>query len=473
MGVNLEDSFYPWLGTYERLSPGVKRVAGAVFRHVPERLRLGPRFESFRLLANASEDWSEDQAAQYQLGQLRQVLTHAARYSPFYAERFAEAGFEPSRLQSFDDLENCPLLTREDIAHNLDSLLTTNPGRSARLYLTTGGTTGAPIAFYLQKGVSRPKERAFIEALWARAGYLPGARVVMLRSRVTSSSPHGEIAYFDSTRNWLMLSSFHLSAERLPEYLAHVSRFRPEILHVYPSVALHLAGLLEQAGEAWPVPLRCLLAGSELLTTPQRHLLEETFGCPVYHWYGHRERVVLAGQGRKDQLLYFCPAYGFAELGAPDDDGLCEVIGTSFHNLVMPLVRYRTGDYVLPYDESTDGRRELPWLAVSSVRGRGHEFLIGHGGRKIPLTPFNLNDPSFYGLYAVQFFQDRPGQVELRYVPSPRFTAASLERVRALVQRKLGEDFTLVVRRVHDVEATERGKSKWLVSTITSRRVCA
>jgi phenylacetate-CoA ligase len=339
--------------------------------------------------------------------------------------------------------------------------------------MTTGGTTGTPIAFYLHKGVSRPKEQAFLESLWRRAGYHDEARLVVFRSRVTTQRADGEVAYHDTTRDWLMLSSFHLTAERLPEYLAHVRRFRPEILHAYPSVALHLASLLEATGSTWPVELRCVLAGSERLTVPQRALLEDAFGCRVYHWYGHRERAVLAGQRGPGELLYFNPAYGFAELGPPDEQGLCEVIGTSFHNLAMPLVRYRTGDYVVPVAPAADGQREPNRLAVSTVRGRGHEFLIGPAGRQVPLTPFNLNDTSFYGLFAVQFFQEEPGRVELRYVPSSRYSDESLERVRAIVQRKLGDDFTLVLRQVSEIETTERGKSRWLVSTIKPRELCA
>jgi phenylacetate-CoA ligase len=471
--MSLEDSLYPWLGKYEKLAPGLKRAAGAAYRRLPRRVRLGPRYEGFRILADEAERWSADQIREYQVEQLRLVLCHAARYSDFYAKRWAEAGFDPRRLESPEDLAGCPYLTKSEIADSLNDIVTSNPPSSSRLYMTTGGTTGTPIAFYLHKGVSRPKEQAFLAALWKRAGYQEGARVVVFRSRVTTDRSDGNIAYHDTTRDWLMLSSFHLAADRLPEYLEHVRRFRPYMLHAYPSVALHLASLLEETGQKWPVDMRCILAGSERLTAPQRALLEETFGCTVYHWYGHRERAVLAGQGQFGELLYFNPAYGYAELGPPDHEGLCEVIGTSFHNLAMPLIRYRTGDYVVPYNASTDGPREAPWLAVSAVRGRGHEFLIGPGGRKIPLTPFNINDASFYGLYSVQFFQEEPGRVELRYVPSPRYSDERLERVRAIVQRKLGDDFTLVLRRVHEVESTDLGKSRLLVSTIGSPGVCA
>jgi phenylacetate-CoA ligase len=471
--MSLEDSLYPWLGRYEKLRPGLKHAVGTTYRHLPRRVRLGPRYEEFRALADRAEEWSADEATQYQLDQLRLVLTHAANYSPFYGKRFAEAGFDPRRLQSPDDLAGCPYLTKAEIADNLEDVATSKPGRSSRLYMTTGGTTGTPIAFYLHKGVSRPKEQAFLESLWRRAGYHDEARLVVFRSRVTTQRADGEVAYHDTTRDWLMLSSFHLTAERLPEYLAHVRRFRPEILHAYPSVALHLASLLEATGRTWPVELRCVLAGSERLTVPQRALLENAFGCRVYHWYGHRERAVLAGQRGPGEFLYFNPAYGFAELGPPDEQGLCEVIGTSFHNLAMPLVRYRTGDYVVPVAPAADGQREPNRLAVSTVRGRGHEFLIGPAGRQVPLTPFNLNDTSFYGLFAVQFFQEEPGRVELRYVPSSRYSDESLERVRAIVQRKLGDDFTLVLRQVSEIETTERGKSRWLVSTIKPRELCA
>jgi phenylacetate-CoA ligase len=316
---SLEDALYPWLATYERLAPGLKRALGSTYRRLPDRLRLGSRYGEFRSLALAVEDWPEGKVREFQVAQLRAVLCHAATHSAFYGRRFAEAGFDPRKLDSPDDLAGCPYLTKADIAANLEEIATSGPGREARLFITTGGTTGTPMALYLHKGVSRPKEQAFLEAMWRRAGYRRGARLAVIRARVTSERNDGQIAYYDATRNWLMLSSFHLTEERLSEYLDNVRRFRPDILHAYPSVALRLASLMERAGQRWPVPMKCLLAGSERLTVPQRALLEETFGCRVYHWYGHRERAVVAGQGQRTNSLYFSPAYGFAELGPADE----------------------------------------------------------------------------------------------------------------------------------------------------------
>jgi phenylacetate-CoA ligase len=110
-----------------------------------------------------------------------------------------------------------------------------------------------------------------------------------------------------------MLSSYHLTVERLPEYLDALEKFKPDLLHAYPSATLQLAEYLEGSGQSWRLPLRGLLCGSERLTIPQKRLLERVFKCRVYRWYGHAERVVLAGEGRESELFYFWPQYGRTE----------------------------------------------------------------------------------------------------------------------------------------------------------------
>lgn len=462
--MSVEDALYPFLSAYERLPQRAKVALGAGYRRLPQRWRLGARFDEFRTLATDVESWSESEIAAYQLQQLREVLRHAGAHSPFYARRFREAGFDPWAMSDLSELAACPYLTKSDLATHLEDMATSQSARS-RLYITTGGSTGMPVGFYLQRGVSRPKEQAFLEAQWRRGGYFEGARLVVMRGAVTSRTSEGAISSYDATRDWLMLSSYHLTERRLPEYLDEVSRFRPDVLHAYPSAALQLAELLARSGRRWPVPLRCVLAGSERLTAPQKRMLEDVFSCRVYAWYGHAERVVLAGAGRSSDLLYFWPTYGYVEFGPPDDEGLREVIGTSFHNLVLPLIRYRTGDYVRVHDPAAAGS-EFSWPAVEAVEGREQEFLVTATGRRISLTAFNMHDDSFDEIYALQFFQSEPGRAELRYVAGPAFRPDRLGRIESVLRTKLGDDFEVSLRQVDEIEKTARGKGRWLVSTL-------
>ncbi|MBL9168476.1 MAG: phenylacetate--CoA ligase family protein [Verrucomicrobiales bacterium] len=467
--MSLEDKLYPLLAVYERMPQGLKRAIGGTYRRLPVRWRQGARFPEFQRLAAEVESWSVDQIRDYQLKELRKVLIHAGNYSTGYQRRFAQAGFRPELVREIEDLQGCPFLEKQDLLQSREELVCSHVPKKERLYITTGGSTGVPVGFYLQRGVSRPKEQAFLEAQWARGGYFPGARLVVIRGHVTSDESQGRIASYDATRDWLMLSSYHLTEARLPEYLAEVKRFRPDLLHAYPSAALQLAEFLEKAGLQWEVPLKGLLAGSERLNLPQKRLLERVFRCRVFRWYGHSERAVLAAEGRRSDLFYFWPTYGLVEFGAPDAEGFCEVIGTSFHNLAMPLIRYRTGDYVRLADPSRDGGLEFPWPAVSEIAGREQEFLISATGRRISLTAFNMHDAIFDDLYAVQFVQEAAGSAEFRYVPGPNFNREKLGRIESGIRRKLGEDFQLTIREVRETEKTARGKHRWLISRITAQ----
>jgi phenylacetate-CoA ligase len=465
--MSLEDRLYPLLSLYERMPLTLKSGLGWTYRQLPRRWRLGPAYGEFRRLTEEAAGWSTEQTRDYQLKQLRQVLLEASEACPFYQKHFSQAGFRPESLGDLEDFKNCPTITKSDLQKDLNGMVSQRLPSSQRLYVTTGGSSGVPVGFYLHRGVSRPKEQAFLEGMWRRAGYEDGARLAVIRGHVTTDRVKGRIASYDATRDWLMLSSYHLTAERLPEYLEALERFGPDMLHVYPSAALQMAEFLEQAGQTWRLPLRGLLCGSERLPLPQKRLLERVFKTRVYRWYGHSERVVLAGEGRESELFYFWPQYGLVEFGEPDADGLREVIGTSFHNRIMPIIRYRTGDYVRLAEENVP--REFPWPAAVEVAGREQEFLVSGTGRRISLTAFNMHDAVFDDLYAVQFYQEEPGVAEFRYAPGPQFQESRLPAIEKSVRRKLGDDFQMTFKRVRETEKTARGKHRWLVSKLLDK----
>jgi len=442
--MSLEDTLYPLLRLYEAAPQPVKTLAGRAYRAIPSSIRQGAAYERFRREAAESESWDAEMTTRYQIAAIRDSLI-ATQQAPFYAKRFAEVGVKPEKFESLEQLAAYPMLTKEDIIRHRDEMVSGDV--SQRLAMTTGGSSGVPVSFFLHKGISRPKEQAYLEATWARVGYQPGDRVAVIRGGVTSSRSYGRIATFDATRNWLVLSSYHLTPERLPEYVAELNRFRPQHLHAYPSAAL----MLMQMGVKLDFKLTSLLCGSEKLSIEAQKQLEGHFEAPVMHWYGHSERAVLAAQHAGSLALHFWPAYGFVEFGDPDAEGNREIIATSFHNHVMPLIRYRTGDL---------------WSPESRVIGRDYEFLISRTGRRISLTAMNMHDDVFDGLLAVQFHQHEPGVVECHLQPTPAWSSDREAAIRAGLLRKLGDDFELTLRVVDQIEKTSAGKHRWLVTTL-------
>ena len=454
--MSLEDTLYPLLKLYEAAPQSVKSLAGLAYRAIPSSLRYGPAYTRFQNEAHEVELWDVETIRRYQIAALRDSLLAAAK-TPFYAERFAASGVDPAKFEALEQLADYPLLTKQDLILHREQMVNPEFDAKQRLYITTGGSSGVPVGFYLHKGVSRPKEQAYLEAQWSRRGYRVGDRVAVIRGGVTSSKAGGGISYFDATRNWLILSSYHLTLERLPEYVAVLNHFRPQHLHAYPSAALMLARGLEQTGLKLDFNLTSLLCGSEKLTAESQQYLEQFFGAKAMHWYGHSERVVLAAQGRTSNHLQFWPTYGFVEFGDPDTEGNREIIGTSFHNHVMPLIRYRTGD-----DAKIKNGEAL------EIVGRDYEFLVSATGRRISLTAINMHDRIFDGLLALQFFQEQEGVVECRFQPGSQWQSSRGETMRTGLMKKLGDDFALTLREVPEVEKTSAGKHKWLVTKVKS-----
>jgi phenylacetate-CoA ligase len=74
---------------------------------------------------------------------LQELMIHAGECIPFYQERFADANFNPSRMQSVNDLKALPLLTKAEIRKNIDAMKWgDSPGGLTRY--NTGGSRRTP-----------------------------------------------------------------------------------------------------------------------------------------------------------------------------------------------------------------------------------------------------------------------------------------------------------------------------------------
>lgn len=464
--MSLEDILYPLVRAYEQAPQPVRSLAGWAYRQLPSRIKWGNQYDRFKSEAESIITWSEDEVYHYQLTAIQESIK-AASAAPYYQKQFASAGVNVSSLKSLEDIKKFPFLTKQAAIENRDLMVNSSMSADKKLYTSTGGSSGEPFGFYLEKGVSRPKEQAYLEASWSRRGWQSGDRVAVLRGHTLQGADKGNIISYDPARNWLILSSAYLTEKTLDDYLDKIHAFKPQHLHAYPSSALTLARLLHVRGLKLKSKLVSILCGSEKLEPQAQQFIEDVLGAPVLHWYGHSERVVLASQGSNSNHLYFWPTYGYVEFGDKDENGSQEVIGTSFHNHVMPLIRYRTGDLV---KLATKPQKELPWLEVERVTGRDYEFLVSSTGRKVSLTAINMHDDVFEGVLALQFHQTEPGEVELCYQPVVSMAVTSQQEsvMKAKVMQKLGVDFKLSLKQVATVQKTAAGKHRWLITTLAT-----
>lgn len=327
-------------------------------RHRSPGGRFGERYAEFLRLAETGQTWSPEQIQEYQLKQLRQALIQAGNYCPYYTRVFHKAAFRPEMVTEFADLQECPYLERKNILAEPDQFLSSDV--PAKDHFKT------PSGFYWQRSVLPAKEQAFLEGQWKRGGYVPGQRMVVLSSGGAGGAASSRLSY-DLARDWLLCPPSFLADERIHELLKAVSEFKASQLCAAPAEASRLVDILQRSGLTWPGRLSGLYCGSGGLSHADKQRLGQVFGCRVFRWFGSAELGVMAAEGANSSLLYFNPQYGLVELGEPNAQGLCEIIATSFHNLAMPLIRYRTGWFARLADPRADGALELPWAAASEI----------------------------------------------------------------------------------------------------------
>jgi phenylacetate-CoA ligase len=426
--------------------------------------------KTYRLLKK-SQWWSKEQLEEYQLRQLSKLLNHAYENVPYYRKIFDERCLKPNDIQDFSDLRELPFLTKEIIRDNFDELTATNYPSRKREYVTTGGSTGVPLGFYYEKGISRAQEWAFMKILWERVGYRFRDKCAVIKGYIVESANEGILWQFALLGRWLILSSYHMTDENLPKYIEKLSEFKPKFIQAYPSAITILARFMKK-NNIQPFPsIKAILCSSENLYPGQRELLEEIFRCRVYSWYGHAERAVLGGECEVSPYYHVFPEYGITELvrddGSPvmnkNETGI--IVGTGLSNYAMPLIRYKTDDLAIRADGVCACNRE--YLLFKKVEGRWlQEFIITRNNRPISITAINMHSDVFDNVEQFQFYQEKKEEVVFNLVRKASYTNKDTEYIRQELTKKLGNDIDLVIRFVDDIPRTKSGKYRFLIQKL-------
>ena len=306
---------------------------------------------------------------------------------------------------------SAPLLTKADLRRKPARFVRQRrPGSLLRTTIRTSGTSGSPLTVVQSLGAVI-REQAFVARQLRWIGWRPGRRRAWIRGDLVCDAqpPDGRYWCRDWVGNVLMLSSYHLSGSTMGAYVAALEAFDPVVIQAYPSSVAALANWLAAAGRQYRGrALRGVMTSSETLEPAVRRAITAAFGVQVFDWYGQAERVAAIGtceQGRYHVLT----DYGSVELRR-DEQGRCEVVGTTLNNNAMQLSRYCTGDIVV---QGSPGAcpcgRVYP--VIDAVVGRQETILTLPDGRMIARL-----DRVFQG------FDGRLFEGQVRYCADGRFT---------------------------------------------------
>lgn len=445
-----------WLTKHKR-----NRFVRTVTSLVPPGILLGKGYRHWKKVAQTEQNLSRQAIDQWQLERFRTIMRYASQYTEGYRELYKKAGISADDIREYRDVQHVPFVTKELLRDNLEAFSVRVEGRK---YTTTGGSTGIPLGFYYYKDLVSI-EWAFMHASWEWIGWRLGMRSAVFRGGFVGSKDRP--FEFDPLKRELLLSSYFLNPSTLPRYLEAIARYKTRVLQAYPSSLNLLCDLLCESTDLKPPQFDIILLGSENIYEWQLEKFEKIFPrARLYAWYGQAEQVTLALWCEHSRLYHSRPFYGLTEVideaGNPvADGGEGEIVGTNFHNLVTPFIRYKTMDYAVrrgigcPYCKR-------PFLILEKILGRAHEFIVTGTGRYLSMTAINMHDDIFDGIRQFRFRQERPGHVIFQYIPAAPLGIERLARIRSGLLAKLGEDMELELREVSEIPRSRSGKLHFL-----------
>ncbi len=379
----------------------VESIPYGLGRHlskIPFRLRLGRCYTRMDQMLSDSSSWSIQQKVDFTLQRLNRIKLHAQTKIPFYHQLYKQAGVFDLELRSLEDVRKLPVITKLDIKANIHSF-------NGYSKINTGGTSGNPMAFYIDRH-AWAREWAHMHYIWALKGYRYTNVKLTLRGRNLGT----DLIRYNAVHNEFILNTYQDFSVRenalviLNTILQHKIRF----IHGYPSAIFNVFRQFESSllpDEILKLRSRSLigLLGSEFPFSSMVDYLQHHWNMDLLSWYGHSEMCILAYDEYLTNNYKPLSTYGLAEV--VDN----KLIGTSFHNLDMPLIRYQTGDLV-------KGQLDGGLVSTFSItEGRVGDFVVDKRGKSIPLTAliFGRHHKAFELFDYIQVQQRHQGEIKL------------------------------------------------------------
>ncbi len=408
--------------------------------------------------------WPADRLKQLQTHKLRALLTSATRHSSFFRDRISDAKIEPAHA-TLDDLHRIASLTKSDIRQNLDCLAwPAVPGGLHRA--STGGSTGSPVAFYMDRARQAADQAARIRSRrWF--GIEPGDRELYLwGSPVELTTQDRAKAVRNRLMNHRLLNAFDMTADHIRDYLDELNRFNPTHLFGYPSSLARLVAAARASGRRPRAPaLRAVFVTGEWLDPTDRAAIAEWFDVPVANGYGAREAGFIAHECPESRL-HVTDESLIVELidhaGAPVQAGEPgEVVVTHLDNLGMPLIRYRTGDIARRDAELCPCGRQLSVL--QHVEGRRTDQLLRKDGGLAHALSVIYVLRETPGIREFKVVQRAGLDLDVALVPDREFERVDQTSLANRLGRQLG-GVDVRLRLVDQIAPEPSGKFRYVVS---------
>jgi phenylacetate-CoA ligase len=392
---------------------------------------------------------------------LLKMVNFAIENVPYYRQEYGS--LKVKSIKEFE--EKIGFIDKDIVMANWDKFLVDNIDFKKCKIGYTGGTSGKPLKVLVPLN-RYIRESVFIHSVRKCSGWQPGKTKAVIRNH---RLPKGRLYMINPITKDLIFDAFRIDETYSLFIYNTLKSFNIKFIHAYPSALYQFFKICDNKGYDLSFIKSCLLS-SEMLTEEQAWFFTKKLNLKVSYTYGHSEKLILAANNCENTNLLVDPYYGYFELIDKDGKNILnkseigEMVGTTFFNYYMPLIRYKTGDYAEfeGVKKCTDG---IQRTTLKTIYGRWDKSLVfKSNGTTTTLTALNLHGNFYNHINGIQYIQQKKGYITVLIIKNENYTDQDEAFIYDYIGNAMGGKEYVQVQYVNKLIYKSNGKFLPLVS---------
>jgi len=416
-----------------------------------------------------NEHLSRSDIDDLQMSRIKKLLSQAASHCPYYQELFKKRGFGADGFSSLKEFPDIPILTKSILKENLSEMKSPNISDNDMVKSGTGGSTGSPTHFYIDKSFSR-----YINALKVRnlmwTGWLPGEWDFRLWGSAFDVNLKNEIKnkIILFLRRVKFYPAFKLDHKLIKDFIADIKKYKPAIIQGYNMPLVVVARYILDNNIKFGYQPKGVINCAETLFESQREIMESAFDCKVFNRYGGRELSDICHECKYGNM-HINEDSVYVEIlddnNNPVPDGtMGNIILTGLLNHAMPFIRYRVEDMGILAPKEKTCPCGLPFRIMEKVLGRSQD-MIKLGDNKYLAGEFFPHLFKDFDILKFQVVQESLDKLTVSLVRGGGMSDEDIAYLNKRIKEYLGE-VNFSFNFVNDIPTTPSGKFRFTISRV-------
>jgi len=426
---------------------------------------------SYLKFLDKTEKYSKDELKYIQEKKLRNLICHAYENIPFYHNAMKQIKLYPKDINTLEDLNLLPILTKDVIQRNSSKMVVHSKNKYKFQTVQTGGSTGKPLTFHRDLNDNYFSWAAYLRSLkWM--GYDWGDNTIKIwgasvtdEEKLQSIGGKIEKYIINNVRKEHIIDAFMLNDSELH----YISDIIPEtgsfFIRGYVNAVNQYAKFVKKNNLS--IHPKGIITTAEMLLPTIRNNIENTFNCEVFDNYGCGETMSIAYECKAHQGLHVVDEHVIVEfienLNNPESGNKGNIVITNLDNYYMPFIRYVNGD--IGNKITSECPCGLFHSKIAYIEGRKSDLIQGINGQTVHGEFFThlLEETGWIKEYEISDFevvQESLEKLHWRFVAKSKLSKKDEELLNTKIEEYLGK-IENHLEYVNYIELTKAGKRRF------------